>query len=102
MGEQVKLLLSYDIRAGQENAYRRFVSEELLPQAQELGLAPTDAWHTAYGRYPLRLIGFIADDLATAQAACATDRWRELIRRLEGYAVNFQQRLVPFRGGFQW
>lgn len=102
MGEQVKLLLSYDIRTGQENAYRRFVLEELLPQAQELGLAPTDAWHTAYGHYPLRLIGFVADDLKTAQAACDTEQWRELIRQLAGYTVNFQQRIVPLRGGFQW
>lgn len=102
MGEQVKLLLSYNIRAGNENAYRRFVTEELLPKAQELGLMPTDAWHTAYGAYPMRLIGFVADDLDSARSAIASDEWKRLIRRLEGYTRDLSQRLVRFRGGFQW
>ncbi len=102
MDEQVKLLVSYDIRSGQENAYRRFILEEFLPQAQELGLIPSDAWHTAYGSYPLRLLGFVASDLETARAARATPQWQELIRRLENYTVNLRQKLVPFRGGFQW
>lgn len=100
--QQVKLLLSYNIRAGQENAYRRFVLEEFLPKAQELGLMPTDAWHTAYGNYPTRLIGLVADDMAAARAAMATQEWQTLVRRLEGYTGNLSHRLVRFRGGFQW
>ncbi len=102
MSDQVKLLLSYDIRPGHENAYRRFVVEEFLPKAQEIGLMPTDAWHTAYGNYPHRLIGFVADDLATAHTAMASDAWQALMRRLDGYTVKLTRRLVPFRGGFQW
>ncbi len=102
MSKQVKLLLSYNIRSGKENAYRRFVLEELLPKAQEIGLTPTDAWHTAYGNYPTRLIGFVAEDLDAAHNALAGSEWKALIGRLEGYAGNISQRLVPFRGGFQW
>lgn len=102
MSEQVKLLLSYNILPGHENAYRRFVVEEFLPKAQELGLAPTDAWHTAYGNYPHRLIGFVADDLATARAAMRSDTWQALMERLGSYTGKLYSRLVPFRGGFQW
>lgn len=102
MGEQIKLLVSYDIRAGQENAYRRFILEEFLPKAQELGLTPSDAWHTAYGGYPLRLLGFVAEDLESTRTARASQQWQDLIRRLEGYTINLKQRVVPFRGGFQW
>lgn len=102
MSEQVKLLLSYDIRPGKENAYRRFVLEDLLPKAQEIGLTPSDAWHTAYGNYPTRLLGFVAEDLDVAQTALASDEWKGLIRRLEGYASGLSQRLVRFQGGFQW
>ena len=102
MSEQVKLLLSFDIRPGQENAYRRFIMEEFLPKAQEIGLTPTDAWHTAYGPYPLRLIGLVADDLPAARRARTTSDWQELMRRLEGYTSRLSQRLVRFRGGFQW
>jgi hypothetical protein len=102
MNDQVKLLLSFDIRPGRENAYRRFIMEEFLPQAQSLGLMPTDAWHTAYGQYPGRLIGFAADDLGVVRAARSTDEWREMMSKLEGYVLNFTARVVPLRGGFQW
>lgn len=102
MSDKVKLLLSFDVRAGQENDYRRFIMEEFLPKAQELGLAPTDAWHTAFGNYPSRLIGFVADDLATVRTARSSDQWQSLVKRLEDYTGRFTQRVVPFRGGFQW
>ncbi len=102
MSEQVKLLLSYNVRSGHENAYRRFVMEEFLPKAQEMGLIPTDAWHTAYGSYPARLIGFLADDLSTVHRAMETDEWQALMARLEGFTGGLTRRIVRFRGGFQW
>ena len=102
MSEQVKLILAFDIRAGQENAYRRFVLEDFLPQAQEMGLVPTDAWHTAYGNYPSRLLGFVAEDMPALQAARDNQRWRSLWKKLEGYTANLSLRVVPFKGGFQW
>jgi hypothetical protein len=102
MSEQVKLVLSYDIRPGQENAYRRFVLEDFLPQAQELGLVPTDAWHTAYGNYPSRLIAFVADDLPALQAAREKSEWHSMMNKLGSYTTNLSQRVVRFRGGFQW
>ena len=102
MGDQVKLLLSYNINAGQEQSYRRFVLEELLPQAQELGLLPTDAWHTAYGRYPDRLLGFVAEDLTAMRQVRNSSQWQGLMHRLAGYADDLRERVVPFRDGFQW
>ncbi len=102
MTDQVKLLLAYDIRGNKENSYRRFMVEEFLPKVQELGLAPTDAWHTAYGSYPNRLVGLVADDLATMRRARASDEWKTLMKQLAGYADEIKQRVVPFRGGFQW
>jgi hypothetical protein len=102
MSEQVKLLLTFDILTRQQNSYRRFFLEEFLPQAQQLGLNPTDAWHTAYGDYPSRLIGFVADDLATVVAARSTEEWRTMMDRLAGYTGNLSQRVIRLRGGFQW
>jgi hypothetical protein len=102
MAEQVKLLLSYDIRTGRENAYRRFILEEFLPQAQTLGLVATDAWHTAYGNYPARLIAFVADNLETVQTARASEPWGSMMKKLAGYTINLTERVVRLRGGFQW
>ena len=100
--DPVKLLLAYDIRSGSANAYQKFILEEFLPQAQALGLLPTDAWHTVYGKYPLRLLGFVAENLAAMRAARATAEWQRLMARLEGYTLNMTKRVVPFSGGFQW
>ncbi len=102
MSDQVKLVMAFDIRPGQENAYRRFVLEDFLPQAQEMGLVPTDAWHTAYGNYPSRLLAFVADDLDTMRSARGKQEWQALMKRLSNYTNNLQQRVVRFRGGFQW
>jgi hypothetical protein len=102
MSEQVKLLLAFNIKTGQETAYRRFVLEEFLPQAQELGLLPTDVWHTAWGDYPTRLIGLVAEDLQTLRNARENQRWQALFSKLEGFTGNLTSRVVPFRGGFQW
>ena len=102
MSEQVKLVLAFDIRPGQENAYRRFVLEDFLPQAQELGLVPTDAWHTAYGNYPSRLMAFVADDLETMQMVRAKPEWQNLMKKLGNHTNNLSQRVIRFRGGFQW
>ena len=102
MSEQVKLVLAYDIRPGQENAYRRFILEDLMPQAQELGLAPNDAWHTAYGAYPSRLITFVADNLEAMQQARGKAEWQDLIKKLAGYTSNLSQRVIRYHGGFQW
>jgi hypothetical protein len=102
MSERVKLLLSYDIRTGRENAYRRFILEEFLPQAQALGLVATDAWHTAYGDYPARLIAFVADDLETVHTARASEPWVAMMKKLAGYTANLHERVVRLQGGFQW
>jgi len=63
---------------------------------------PTDAWHTAYGNYPNRLLGFVADSADAARTALQGQEWQALMRRLEGYAGSLTQRLVAYRGGFQW
>jgi hypothetical protein len=102
MSEQVKLVLSFDIKPGQENAYRRFVLEDFLPRAQELGLVPTDAWHTAYGDYPVRLIALVADDLESMQGVRTKPEWLGLMKKLDSYTSNLSQRVIRFRGGFQW
>jgi hypothetical protein len=102
MSEQIKLLLSFDIRTGRENAYRRFILEEFLPQAQAMGLVATDAWHTAYGNYPARLIGFVADDFEVVKRVRASDEWQVLMKKLEGYTGNLTERVIPLRGSFQW
>ena len=57
---RVKMLISYDVVPELQQAYYEFVLGELIPSAQQMGLVLSEAWHTAYGDYPIRLNGFVA------------------------------------------
>jgi hypothetical protein len=77
----VKLLMSWDIIPGREQEYFEFVVREFVPGIQRLGIEPTEAWLTTYGKRPQILTGGVAEDydrMRWAQAsggACATACW---------------------------
>jgi hypothetical protein len=98
---RTKLLLSYDVLPSTQEAYYQFVTNELLPQAQDLGLIIAEAWHTTYGNYPMRLTGFIAEDLATMKAILSSKEWQRLEAGLKQYVNSFSKKVVPYRNGFQ-
>jgi len=98
---RVKLLLSYDIIQETQQAYYEFLMRQFLPRLQELGLAMTEAWHTAYGDYPLRLIGFVAPDMDLLKDVLSGDEWQNLEGRLKQFVGNYRRRAVAYRDGFQ-
>ena len=55
----LKLLLSYDVKPDQLQEYYQFVLGRYIPQVQAMGLEVSEAWHTGYGNWPNRLIGFV-------------------------------------------
>ena len=99
---RVKLLMSYDILNDDEQAYYQYVLGEFLPKVQALGLIMTDAWHTAYGNYPARLISFVARDRAALNSILHLDEWKQLEERLQSFVAEYQIRVVPYRDRFQF
>jgi hypothetical protein len=97
----VKLLMTWDIIQGREQEYFEFVVREFVPGIQRLGIQPTEAWYTTYGRRPQILTGVIADTLARMELALGTEDWRRLRDRLLDYVTNFESRIVRATGGFQ-
>lgn len=98
---RVKLLLSYDIIQETQQAYYEFLMRQFLPRLQELGLAMTEAWHTAYGDYPLRLIGFVAPDMEMLRHVLSGAEWHALEERLKRFVGNYHRRTIAYRDGFQ-
>lgn len=96
-----KLLMSWDIKPGQETAYFNFVVHEFAPEMARLGLRPTDAWYTVYGEAPQILTGGEADDLQTLERILKGEDWARLKRKLLGYVTNYRQKVVPSTGRFQ-
>jgi len=98
----LKLLLSYNIRPDNAQDYYEFVLGRYVPILQTLGLEMSEAWHTAYGNYPNRLIGFVARDETTMMSMLDNDIWDALNDQLLEYVTDFSYKVIPYKMGFQY
>jgi hypothetical protein len=98
----VKLVMTWDISPDHEQDYFEFVLGEFVPGIQRLGLQPVDAWATVYGNYPQIQVGMLAESLGDAQQAMVSQGWNQLTEKLFAMVKNFQYKIVPARGGFQF
>ena len=98
----VKLLITYSVRPAREEAYYRFMSGEFLPGAQSIGLVMVEAWRTAWGDYPDRLMGMVADNPEMLEQILNSQHWREMKHKLAEYVKDYQEQVVPYRNGFQF
>lgn len=97
----VKLLISYQVKEDSSQAYYQFVMGQLLPIVQEQGLQMSEAWHTAYGDAPNRLIGFVSADMLTMEDFLDSDIWQQLYEQLGEYVIDLSYKVIPYRQGFQ-
>lgn len=98
---QYKIMISYDINAPHQDEYYRYVMGEFVPKVQEMGIYMIQAWHTAYGPYPLRLIEFVSEDYDTLLDAVDSEEFHRLEEDLMEYVTNYSRRIVSFKHGFQ-
>jgi hypothetical protein len=96
-----KLLMTWDIRQGKESEYFEFAVREFVPQIQRLGIQPSEAWYTVWGKAPQILSGCVAESRATIDQALASDEWKALLERMNTYVSNFEYKVIPASGHFQ-
>jgi hypothetical protein len=97
-----KVIVLYDVLPSNHESYFQFVMSELVPSLQEMNVYMTEAWHTAYGDYPLRMAIFVAEDIGTIWSMLDSDRWQELESRFQSYVRNYSLKVVKYRRGFQF
>lgn len=97
----LKLLLSYEVNPETIQEYRQFVLQQYFPTMQSLGFQISEAWHTAYGDAPNRLIGFVCRDRATLDDLLISEQWLALNDQLETFVTEFSFKVVPYRNIFQ-
>ena len=97
-----KLILTWDIVPEKERDYFEFVIREFLPGVQKLGLELTDAWATVYGNQPQIQVGAVSDTPEDAMKVLETAEWSELQEKLMAYVINYHQKIVNQRKGFQF
>lgn len=97
----IKLLMTWDILPGKEQEYFEFVVRDFIPGIQSIGMEPTDAWFTMYGKQPQILTSMSMPNLTTLQNALDSQEWQSLKQRLLDYVNNFDSKVVQARNGFQ-
>lgn len=97
----IKLLLTWDIKPGQDQEYFEFMVREFAPGITRLGLTPTEAWFAVYGDCPQILMEGITDDLEAMRKLLVSDDWTTLYDKLLKYVDNYQQKVVRGSPGFQ-
>lgn len=96
-----KLLLTYEVSEEHMQEYYRFMLGRYVPMIQGLGLEMSDAWHTAYGDSPNRLVAFVARERADIDKVLASSAWQSLTEELERFVTGFEYKVIPYREGFQ-
>lgn len=97
-----KLILTWDIVPEKERDYFEFVIREFLPGVQKLGLELTDAWATVYGNQPQIQVGAMSETLEAALKVLDSAEWNELHEKLTQYVINYHEKIVNQRKGFQF
>ena len=98
----LKLLLSYEVEEINLQAYQQFVMQRYVPAMQMMGFQVSEVWHTAFGRAPNRLVGFVCRDRQTLDDLLENEMWLTLNGQLEQYVTDFSYKVVPYqRGVFQ-
>ena len=98
----VKLLLTYDPIPERREDYFHYMLGEFVPMLEHLGLTMCEAWHTAYGEYPLRLTAFLAPDRKTLHEILSSEDFQRLETRLLEYVSNYRRRTVTLQRKFQF
>lgn len=97
----VKLLMSWDIRPGQEQTYFEFAMQTFAPALMRMGWQPTEAWYTLYGDGPQILTAGITDTVEEMRSILDSDEWEDLKGQLLEFVTNFRFKIVPATGRFQ-
>ena len=96
-----KLLITYDVNMDDVQAYQQFVMGRYIPAMQSMGFHIHEAWHTAYGNAPNRLLEFVCEDKLTLDSFLENEAWEQLNDQLTKYVASLDYKLIPYRKGFQ-
>jgi hypothetical protein len=97
----VKLLMTWDIRPGQEQTYFEFAMQTFAPALMKMGWQPTEAWYTLYGKAPQIMTAGVTDSVEEMRVILESEQWEELRDQLLEYVTNFQYKVIPASGRFQ-
>lgn len=101
MANEVKLMMTWDIRPGREEEYFEFHIRRFVPALEKMGLAFNEAWLTVYGEQPRLMAEAVIPSLSSANKVLHSNAWSNLNLELEDLVENFTYKLIPNRTRWQ-
>jgi hypothetical protein len=99
--QAIKLLMTWDIRAGREEDYFEFHIRKFLPTLEKLGVELSEAWLTVYGVQPRMMAEAKLNSLKSAHTVLYSQAWDDLGLELDDFVENFSYKLIKAGAGFQ-
>jgi hypothetical protein len=93
--------MTWDILPGREQEYFEFVVREFIPEIQQLGLEPADAWVTVYGDKPRILTYAEVGSRDSLNSILDSMDWDQLLVKLNDFVENLEIKTVHSKPGFQ-
>lgn len=97
----VKLIMTWDIQEGREQAYIEFAVSEFSPALNALGLQLREVWYTQAGSGPEMIVAGLMPSRRNAQALLRSGEWQRLRERLDEFVEDVQIKVVKPHGPFQ-
>ena len=96
-----KLIMRWNVRQEMESEYFEFLVHELIPAMNKLGINDIQVWYTAYGECEQKMAEGTSESSDHLLRVIHTNEWHELTDRLQGYVLDFSQKVIPATRGFQ-
>lgn len=93
--------MRWDIQPETESDYFEFLVHELIPGMQKLGLSDIQVWYTAYGDCEQKMTEGTAPSPEAAIRILDSEEWETLLRKLETFVDNYEQKVIEGTRGFQ-
>lgn len=97
----VKLIMTWDIQEGHEQAYIEFAVGELSPALNALGLQIREVWYTQAGNGPEMVVAGLMPSRATANGLLRSSEWQQLRTQLNEFVEDVHIKVVRPHGPFQ-
>jgi len=97
----VKLIMTWDIQEGREQAYIEFAVSEFSPALNTLGLQLREVWYTQAGNGPEMIVAGLMPSRHDAQELLNSGEWQHLRERLGEFVENVKVKVVKPHGPFQ-
>jgi len=97
----VKLIMTWDIQEGREQAYIEFAVGEFSPTLNGLGLQIREVWYTQAGSGPEMVVTGLMPSRRDAEELLNSSEWRLLRERLNEFVEDVTVKVVKPHGPFQ-